>query len=97
VVGWIDYDTAHEWLQEGEVNVGYSIFAAHRGNGYASRAVALLLRHLAEDPAVGVATLVIDPGNEQSVAVAQRTGFVHVGEVDGGHCFKHSVRGGDAP
>jgi RimJ/RimL family protein N-acetyltransferase len=97
VVGWIDYDTARAWLQVGEVNVGYSIFAAHRGNGYAPRAVGLLLRHLAEDAAVRVATLVIDPGNEPSLAVAQRTGFVNVGEVDGSYYFKRSVRGRDAP
>jgi RimJ/RimL family protein N-acetyltransferase len=97
VVGWIDYDTGREWLQAGEVNVGYSIFAAHRGNGYASRALGLLLRHLAEDTVVRVATLVIDPRNEPSLAVAQRTGFVHVGEVDGSHYYKRFVRAGTAP
>src|SRR4051794_6676427 len=51
LVGWVDYDTdrEHDWLGAGEVNVGYSLLAPARGKGYASRAVELLLRDLADD------------------------------------------------
>ena len=41
------------------VNVGYSVFAEHRGRGYASRAVLLLMEHLRESTEWHVATLLI--------------------------------------
>jgi predicted acetyltransferase len=83
LVGWVDYDLDHAWLSPGEVNVGYSLFPAARGKGYASRAVALLLRHLRRDTEHAVATVLIDPENVRSLAVARRLGFVERGEVDG--------------
>jgi RimJ/RimL family protein N-acetyltransferase len=80
VVGWVDFDPNHERVQSGEVNVGYNVFAPHRGNGYASRAVELLIRYLDECTAFHTATLSIDSGNTGSLAVAARTGFVLSGD-----------------
>jgi RimJ/RimL family protein N-acetyltransferase len=73
VVGWIDADPSPEWLQPGEANVGYAVFPAHRGNGYAARAVRLLAAELA---ARGLhrALLVIDVQNQPSVGVARAAG-----------------------
>ena len=101
VVGWVDYDTDQKWLQPGEVNVGYNIaefaahdpvFALHRGKGYASRAVELLLRHLERSTTTHTATLLIAPGNVPSQHVAARTGFVATGEINGSGYFKRVVR-----
>lgn len=83
VVGWVDHDTDRAWLEPGEVNLGYNVFAAHRGRGHASRAVQLLLHHLAVDTGVRVATLLIHPQNHRSLALGARTGFVRRGDLDG--------------
>jgi RimJ/RimL family protein N-acetyltransferase len=91
VVGWIDYDADRDWLQPGEVNVGYALFPSHRGHGYVSRAVELLLVYLGESTPFDTATLLIEPGNVRSLAVAQRTRFEPHGEVGGGRYFKRAL------
>lgn len=92
IVGWVDYDVDREWLLPGEVNVGYNVFASHRGNGYATRAVELLLQHLADDTGYGTATLLIDRDNERSLALARRAHFDAHGELDGNPYWKRPVR-----
>jgi len=91
VVGWVDYDHDRGWLEPDEVNLGYSVFAPHRGNGYATRAVELLLGHLAEDTDWAVATLLIHPDNQRSLALAARMGFDRVGDLDGNPYWKRPV------
>jgi RimJ/RimL family protein N-acetyltransferase len=93
LVGWVDYDRDddHDWLQPGEVNVGYCVFPAARGKGYAARAVELLLRHLAESTEHEVATLLIHPENTPSLAVARKLGFVQEGEVNGEPFFRRHL------
>jgi len=73
VVGWIDADPSPEWLQPGEANVGYSVFPAHRGNGYAARAVRLLAAEL-DERGLRRALFVIDVDNHASVRVARAAG-----------------------
>lgn len=91
LVGWVDYDVEREWLKPGEVNVGYYLFPDARGNGYASRAVELLLLHLGNETEHDVATLLIHPENERSLRLARRLGFVARGEVDGDLFFARNV------
>lgn len=75
IVGWIDYDHDRPWLADGEVNVGYNIFADHRGNGYGTTALMLLSDWLqGRDPPIRP-TLLIDPDNSASLALAARAGF----------------------
>ncbi len=89
VVGWVDADPGPSWLAPGQLNIGYALLPAHRGRGYATRAVALLLRRLALDPATasGSVALLIDPANERSQAVARRLGCTPTGEVGGSTLF----------
>jgi RimJ/RimL family protein N-acetyltransferase len=60
--------------------LGYWIAAGARGRLYATRAVILLTRWLFELGAARV-FLTIVAGNEASVAVARRAGFVHEGTM----------------
>ena len=73
VVGWIDADPSPAWLLPGEVNVGYSVFPSHRGNGYAARAVRLLAAEI-DEPGLRRALLVIDVDNHASIRVARAAG-----------------------
>jgi L-amino acid N-acyltransferase YncA len=89
LVGWTDYDLdpEHDWLKPGEVNVGYYLFPAARGKGYASRAVELLVEHLTSNTEHTVATLLIHPQNVRSLALARRLGFVQGSDVNGESFF----------
>jgi RimJ/RimL family protein N-acetyltransferase len=93
LVGWVDYDRdpEHHWLGPGEVNVGYFLFAPSRGKGYASRAVELLLTHLASDTEHTAATLLIHPENSRSLGVARRLGFEQRGEINGQPFFARGL------
>ena len=91
MVGWVDYGVDRTWLESGEVNVGYNIFAAYRGHGYGSRAVRLLMHHLAVDTRYRVATLLIHPENVRSLALARRLRFTRHGDLDGNHYWKKTV------
>jgi len=78
IVGWVDFDTDHDWLGPGEVNVGYTVFAPHRRRGYARRAVLLLAAWLADNAPVDRAYLAVDAENEASLGVAGSVGAVVV-------------------
>ena len=91
VVGWVDYDVDRSWLAPGEVNVGYNVFALHRSKGYATRAVQLLVHHLAVDSHHHTATLLIHPDNQRSLALAGRARFRSCGDLDGDRYFKRPV------
>lgn len=92
LVGWVDYDVERDWLEPGEVNVGYYLFPAARGKGYAARAVELLLQHLDHETDHTVATLLIHPENAKSLRLARRLGFEAKGEVEGDAFFVRRAR-----
>jgi RimJ/RimL family protein N-acetyltransferase len=92
LVGWVDYDVGRDWLRPGEVNVGYYLFPAARGKGYASRAVELMLLHLARETEHTVATLLINRENVPSLRLARRLEFEEKGEVEGDLFFAREAR-----
>jgi predicted acetyltransferase len=73
LVGWIDADPSAAWLHAGEANVGYTVFPANRGQGYAARA-SLLLAEEMNEPGVRSGLLVIDLENHASLGVARAAG-----------------------
>lgn len=93
LAGWVDYDTdpEHDWLADGEVNVGYFVFPEHRGRGCAAAAVELLLSRLAAGTRFTTATLLIDPANAASLAVARRCGFTRRADVRGQRFFARPI------
>ena len=68
------------WTKEDVAQVGYWIAAGARRRGYASRATILLTRWLFELGAARVFMTIV-AGNEASVSVAHRAGFVYEGTM----------------
>jgi [ribosomal protein S5]-alanine N-acetyltransferase len=64
----------------GAVEVGYTIFPAYRGHGYASEAVEGLIRWAHGERGVRTFVASVGPGNEPSLAIVHKLGFEHVGE-----------------
>ncbi len=69
-----------DWTGEDVAQIGYWIAATARGHGYATAAVILLTRWLFERGAARVFLTVV-AGNERSLAVARRAGFVYEGTM----------------
>jgi RimJ/RimL family protein N-acetyltransferase len=94
VVGWVDHDRDDDrwWLAADEVNIGYHVFPAHRGCGYATRAVRLMVEHLRTDTDWETATLLIHPDNTASLMVAERNGFDRAEDVEERTFWRRKVR-----
>ena len=88
VVGWVDYDTDREWLQAGEINIGYNVFADPRRRGYAARAIELLIEYLGRTTNYCTATLLINAENIASLAVAAKLGCEAHGNIGDSRYFK---------
>jgi RimJ/RimL family protein N-acetyltransferase len=76
IVGWVDYDTEPTSLPPTAANIGDNVFAPYRRQGYATRAVLLLLEYLRDSTDIEQAVLAIDVGNEASFGVARAVGAV---------------------
>lgn len=59
--------------------LGYGAVAAHAGQGYMREGMALLLRRAFTELGLHRIEANIQPGNERSIALAQRAGFVREG------------------
>ena len=88
VIGWVDYDTDRSWLEAGEVNIGYNVFADHLRRGYAARAIRLFLAYLGRTTTYSTATFLINTEHVASLALAARLGCEAHGEIEGSRYFK---------
>lgn len=64
-------------LQQGDVNISYSLSAEARGKGYATRAVVLIMK-LLKSKNFKRAIIRIDPKNEPSMGIPQRLEFERI-------------------
>ncbi len=85
MVGYIGFHTrpGPEYLDPwspGAVEFGFTVFPAHRGNGYAREAAEGMMRWAREVHGVNRFVLTIAPGNLPSQAIAQRLGFTRIGQ-----------------
>ena len=64
----------------GALEVGYTIFEAYRGRGYATEAVAALIAWAGHEHGVLHFFAAVAPDNAPSLAVVARLGFVRSGE-----------------
>jgi RimJ/RimL family protein N-acetyltransferase len=69
-----------DWSYEHNAQIGYWLAPGARGRGYATRAVVLLTQWLF-DLGAGRVFLTVVAGNESSLAVARRAGFVLEGTM----------------
>jgi RimJ/RimL family protein N-acetyltransferase len=69
--------------QDGQVEIGYALVPAARGEGLAARAVRLLADWARAQPGVDVVTARVDPQNKPSQRLLRRLDFIADGEHDG--------------
>ncbi|MGA4837868.1 GNAT family N-acetyltransferase [Streptomyces sp. G45] len=79
LAGTVDVRLAMPGWPTGEVNIAYGLYPRWRGQGLATRAVALIGRYAAAEGA-SVGVIRVEPGNPASAAVARRAGFGHAGQ-----------------
>jgi len=92
MVGYIGFHTAPdpEYLAElapGGIELGYTVFAAHRRQGYAREACAALMQWARQEHGVDRFVVSISPDNVPSLRLAESFGFrkigSHMDEIDG--------------
>ncbi|WP_378739200.1 GNAT family N-acetyltransferase [Nocardia brasiliensis] len=94
LAGTVDVHTRQPYLTEGQANLAYGIYPRWRKRGYATRAVALVCRYLAESGFADQAVIRVAPETHASAAVARRAGFVYrdTGEDDDGRVTDRYLR-----
>jgi [ribosomal protein S5]-alanine N-acetyltransferase len=66
-------------LAPGKAELGYTVFPSFRGRGYATEA-AVALMEWAESQGVQCFVASVAPGNDRSLAIVRKLGFVQTGE-----------------
>ena len=94
-VAYIDFDLANEHAPAGEANISYSSHPRHRGRGYVTRAVRLVVRFITEHTDARRAHLIVDAENTASLRVARAVGATEVErwiDARGRTMIRHELR-----
>ena len=86
LVGVIEFNVDYlhfAGLEPGDANVSYGLYPQYRGQGLATSAL-LNIRELMTSKGVRRAVIRIEPENLDSIRLAERCGYVHVGAVTNG-------------
>jgi RimJ/RimL family protein N-acetyltransferase len=75
LAGWVSYAGNGQPSGPREAAIGVGILSSHCGRGAGTRAIQLLMHHLAVRTSYRTVALAIDPRDEALLAVAARTGF----------------------
>jgi RimJ/RimL family protein N-acetyltransferase len=70
-VAYVDCDLANNHVPPGEANIAYTAHPAHRGRGYVSRAVRLIMQFLGDHTGAQTAHIIVDARNTTSLRVAR--------------------------
>jgi RimJ/RimL family protein N-acetyltransferase len=73
-VAYVDCDLHNDHVPPGEANIAYSAHPAHRGKGWVTSAVRLVVQFLSDHTAAREAHLLVDSENEASSRVARAVG-----------------------
>jgi len=77
-VAYIDCDLANEHVPAGDANISYASHPSHRGRGYMTRAVRLIMRFIVEHTAARRVHIIVDADNVASIRVAHAAGAEEV-------------------
>jgi RimJ/RimL family protein N-acetyltransferase len=79
LAGYVDADPDfRDGGEPGDVNIGYAVHSWARGRGVACEAVRLIGDYIREHRIGTRAVIRVEPGNEASVRVAEKSGFRYV-------------------
>jgi RimJ/RimL family protein N-acetyltransferase len=73
-VAYVDCDLANDKVPAGQANISYSAHPSHRGHGYVSGAVRIVIRFLADHTDATQVHLIVDSENVPSLRVARSVG-----------------------
>ena len=81
VVGYTNLSNDPKRNEQGDVEIGFRLSRHVWGKGYATEAVAGLLRRTDEISSISRIVAIVDPHNKRSIRVLEKLGMSQVGEV----------------
>lgn len=78
MVGYIGFHSAPN--EQGAVEIGYTVFGAHRGLGYALEAAQAMIDWARDEQGVSTFVASVGPWNHASLAIVRKLGFTQTGE-----------------